>query len=188
MQSNRTLEIWVGIFVALGFAALLMLSMKVSHLGDLFAEQGYTVTAKFDNIGGLKIKSPVKMSGVRIGRIAEIRYDDDNYQAIVTMLIDPQYDKIPYDSSAAIYTAGLLGEQYIGLTAGTGIDDWEDDEDEELDEESEDSSDEVAETKYYLKDGDQLNPGLTQSAMILEQLIGQFIYNMAAKDSNSDSK
>jgi len=182
MQSNRTLEIWVGIFVALGFAAILMLSMKVSHLGDLFAEKGYGVTAKFDNIGGLKVKSPVKMSGVRIGRIADIRYDDDNYQAIVTMLIDPQYDKIPYDSSTAIYTAGLLGEQYIGLTAGTGLDDWDDEEDEDLDLD-EASDDDAPEIKYYLKDGDQLNPGLTQSAIILEQLIGQFIYNMAAKDS-----
>lgn len=179
MQSNRTLEIWVGIFVALGFLALLMLSMKVSHLGDLFAEQGYAVTAKFDNIGGLKVKSPVKMSGVRIGRIADIRYDNDNYQAIVTMQIDPQYNKIPYDSAAAIYTAGLLGEQYIGLTAGTGLDDWDDEEDEDLDE----SSDDAPEKKYYLKHGDQLNPGFTQSAVILEQLIGQFIYNMAAKDS-----
>ncbi|HIE02369.1 MAG TPA: outer membrane lipid asymmetry maintenance protein MlaD [Thiotrichaceae bacterium] len=178
MQSNRTLEIWVGIFVALGFAALLMLSMKVSHLGDLFAEQGYAITARFDNIGGLKVKSPVKMSGVRIGRIADIRYDDDKYQAIVTMQIDPQYDKIPYDSSTAIYTAGLLGEQYIGLAAGTGLDDW-DEEDEDLS----DSSDDAPEEKYYLKDGDQLNPGLTQSAVILEQLIGQFIYNTAAKDS-----
>jgi len=186
MQSNRTLEIWVGIFVALGFAAILMLSMKVSHLGDLFAEQGYAVTAKFDNIGGLKVKSPVKMSGVRIGRIADIRYDDDNYQAIVTMQIDPQYDKIPYDSSAAIYTAGLLGEQYIGLAAGTGLDDWgEDDEDLDEDLDANDSSDDAPEIKYYLKDGDQLNPGFTQSAMILEQLIGQFIYKMAAKDSDS---
>ncbi|RKZ50604.1 MAG: outer membrane lipid asymmetry maintenance protein MlaD [Candidatus Parabeggiatoa sp. nov. 3] len=191
MQSNRTLEIWVGIFVALGFAAILMLSMKVSHFGDLFAEQGYSVTAKFDNIGGLKAKSPVKMSGVRIGRIADIRYDDDNYQAIVTMQIDPQYDKIPYDSSTAIYTAGLLGEQYIGLTAGTGLDDWDDEEDEDLDESSDedldanDSSADAPEVKYYLKDGDQLNQGLTQSAIILEQLIGQFIYNMAAKDSGS---
>ncbi|RKZ36072.1 MAG: outer membrane lipid asymmetry maintenance protein MlaD [Gammaproteobacteria bacterium] len=151
MQSTRSVEIWVGIFVALGFAALLMLSMKVSHLGDLFAEQGYAVTAEFNNIGGLKVKSPVKMSGVRIGRVTDIRYDDDIYKAIVTVHIEPQYDKIPTETTVSIFTAGLLGEQYIGLDAGS---------DEE-----------------YLTAGDQFDPGLTQSAVVLEQLIGQFLYN-----------
>jgi len=154
MQSTRSVEIWVGIFVALGFAALLMLSMKVSHLGDLFAEQGYAVTAEFNNIGGLKVKSPVKMSGVRIGRVTDIRYDDDIYKAIVTVHIEPQYNKIPTETTVSIFTAGLLGEQYIGLDAGG---------DEE-----------------YLTAGDQFDPGLTQSAVVLEQLIGQFLYNSAA--------
>jgi phospholipid/cholesterol/gamma-HCH transport system substrate-binding protein len=161
MQSTRTIEIWVGIFVAVGFAALLMLSMKVSHLGDLFADEGYAIIAKFDNIGGLKIKSPVKMAGVRIGRVADIEFDDEFYQAIVTMHIENQYSKIPTDTSVSIFTAGLLGEQYIGLEAGAEED--------------------------YLADGDEFDTALTQSAVILEQLIGQFLYNTAASGGQSKS-
>jgi phospholipid/cholesterol/gamma-HCH transport system substrate-binding protein len=153
MRSTRTVEIWVGIFMALSLAALFMLSMKVSHLGDVFAEQGYTVIAKFNNIGGLKVKSPVKMGGVRIGRVADIHFDDENYQAVVTMHIEPQYRKIPIDSSASILTAGLLGEQYIGLEAGAEED--------------------------YLDNNGELDSGLSQSAMILEQLIGRLLYSMA---------
>lgn len=160
MQSSRTIEIWVGIFVAIGFAALFMLSMKVSHLGDFFADEGYAVIAEFDNIGGLKVKSPVKMGGVRIGRVTDIRFSDESYQAIVTMQIDSQYRRIPVDSMASIFTAGLLGEQYIGLEVGV-----EDD--------------------YLSPDENQLEE--TQSAIILEQLIGKFLYSMAAGDSDSDS-
>jgi phospholipid/cholesterol/gamma-HCH transport system substrate-binding protein len=161
MQSTRTIEIWVGIFVAIGFAALLMLSMKVSHLGDLFADKGYAIVAKFDNIGGLKVKSPIKMAGVRIGRVANIQFDDSFYQAIVTMHIENQYSKIPTDSSVNIFTAGLLGEQYIGLEAGAEED--------------------------YLADGDEFDTALTQSAVILEQLIGQFLYNAAASGGDTQS-
>ncbi len=157
MQSRRTVEIWVGIFIALGFAALLMLSMKVSHLGNVFAKEGYTVIAKFDNIGGLKVKSAVKMGGVRIGRVADIRFDDESYQAIATLHIEPQYRKIPIDTSASILTAGLLGEQYIGLEAGA--------------------------EDVYLENNDQLDPGLAQSAVILEKLIGQLLYSMANKST-----
>jgi phospholipid/cholesterol/gamma-HCH transport system substrate-binding protein len=153
MQSRKSVEIWVGIFVALGIAALFILSMKVSHLGDVFADEGYTIIAKFDNIGGLKVKSPVKIGGVRIGRVANIRFDETDYQAVVTMKIEGQYTKIPTDSSASILTAGLLGEQYIGLDAG-------------------------GEEEYFQNNG-ELDPGLTQSAVILEKLIGQFLYNMA---------
>jgi phospholipid/cholesterol/gamma-HCH transport system substrate-binding protein len=154
MQS-RTVEIWVGIFVAVGFAALLMLSMKVSHLGEVFAENGYAISAQFTNIGGLKVKSPVKMGGVKIGRVTAIRFDDMLNKAVVSMRIDSQHDKIPLDTAASIFTAGLLGEQYIGLDAGADAE--------------------------FLADGSELDPGLTQSAIILEQLIGQFLYNMAAK-------
>ena len=161
MQSTKSVEIYVGLFVALGFAALLMLSMKVSHLGDLFAESGYAVKARFDNIGGLKVKSPVKMSGVRIGRVTNIRYDDEDNEAVVTMHIEPQYTRIPTDASVNIFTAGLLGEQYISLEAGA---------DEE-----------------YLTDGNEFDPGFTQSAVILEQLIGQFLYNSAASGSSSET-
>ena len=157
MQSRRTVEIWVGIFIALGFAALLMLSMKVSHLGNVFAKEGYSVIAKFDNIGGLKVKSAVKMGGVRIGRVADIRFDDETYQAIVTLHIEPQYRKIPIDTSTSILTAGLLGEQYIGLEAGA--------------------------EDVYLENNDLLDPGLAQSAVILEKLIGQLLYSMATNST-----
>jgi len=156
MQSRKSVEILVGIFAALGIAALFILSMKVSHLGDVFADEGYTIVAKFDNIGGLKVKSPVKMGGVRIGRVTNISFDDTDYQAIVTMQIEKQYTKIPTDTSASIFTAGLLGEQYLGLDAG-------------------------GEEEYFENNG-ELDPGLSQSAVILEQLIGQFLYNMAGKE------
>ncbi|WP_069472179.1 outer membrane lipid asymmetry maintenance protein MlaD [Candidatus Marithrix sp. Canyon 246] len=153
MQIKKTVEIWVGILVVLGFAALFMLSMKVSHLGDLFIEDGYSIIASFDNIGGLKVKSSVKMGGVRIGRVSNIRFDNKNYEAVVTMQIESQYNTIPTDTSASILTAGLLGEQYIGLEAG-------------------------AEEEYLTKNT-QIESGLTQSAVILEQLIGKFLYNSA---------
>jgi phospholipid/cholesterol/gamma-HCH transport system substrate-binding protein len=151
MQIKKTVEIWVGILVVLGFAALFMLSMKVSHLGDLFIEDGYSIIASFDNIGGLKVKSPVKMGGVRIGRVSNISFDNENYEAVVIMQIESQYNKIPTDTSASILTAGLLGEQYIGLEAG-------------------------AEEEYLTENG-TIDSGLTQSAVILEQLIGKFLYN-----------
>lgn len=153
MQIKKTVEVWVGILVVLGFAALFMLSMKVSHLGDLFIEDGYSIIASFDNIGGLKVKSPVKMGGVRIGRVSNIRFDNENYEAVVTMQIESQYNKIPTDTSASILTAGLLGEQYIGLEAGA--------------------------EEEYLTENTQIESGLTQSAVILEQLIGKFLYNSA---------
>jgi phospholipid/cholesterol/gamma-HCH transport system substrate-binding protein len=152
---SKNVEIWVGIFVILGVAALLMLAMQVSRLGNLFAEEGYTLRAQFQNIGGLKVRSPVKMAGVRIGRVSNIHFDDTLYQAVVTMQIDRQYDKLPLDTSASILTAGLLGEQYISLEPGA--------------------------EETYLTNNDALMTGLTQSAVILEQLIGQFLYNTAAK-------
>lgn len=153
MQIKKTVEVWVGILVVLGFAALFMLSMKVSHLGDLFIEDGYSIIASFDNIGGLKVKSPVKMGGVRIGRVSNISFDNENYEAVVTMQIENQYNTIPTDTSASILTAGLLGEQYIGLEAGA--------------------------EEEYLTENTQIDSGLTQSAVILEQLIGKFLYNSA---------
>jgi len=151
-MQTRKVEIWVGIFVTLGFIALLTLSMKVSSLASFQSDKGYTVRAKFQNIGGLKVKSPVKISGVRVGRISKIEFDDVRYQAIVTMKIDPQFSRIPTDTTASIFTAGLLGEQYIGLEAGG--------------------------EEEYLVEGDELD--LTQSAVILEQLIGQFLFKAAA--------
>ena len=115
---SKTVEIGVGVFVALGLAALLMLAMKVSNLAELTAADGYRLTARFDNIGGLKVRAPVTMSGVRIGRVTDIDFDDKTYEAVVGFSVNPRYARIPLDTSASIYTAGLLGEQYIGLEAG----------------------------------------------------------------------
>ena len=150
---SKTVEVGVGLFVALGLAALLMLAMKVSNLAELTAPDGYQVTARFDNIGGLKVRAPVTMAGVRIGRVTEIGFDDNSYEAVVRFSVNPRYVRIPMDTSASIFTAGLLGEQYIGLEAGG---------DEE-----------------FLTGGGEIT--LTQSAIVLEQVIGQFLYNKAAE-------
>ena len=150
---NRSVEIMVGIFVALGLAALFMLAMRVSNLSAFNQAGGYDVSARFDNIGGLKVRSPVTMAGVLVGRVAAIELDDKTYEAVVRLSLFPQYDQLPTDTSASIFTAGLLGEQYIGLEAGG--------------EES------------FLTNGDEIR--LTQSAIVLEQLIGQFLYSQAAE-------
>jgi phospholipid/cholesterol/gamma-HCH transport system substrate-binding protein len=146
-MTRHTLEIWVGIFVAAGIAALFMLAMKVSNLSTVATGDTYNVTARFDNIGGLSVRSPIKASGVLVGRVSNIAYDDKTYSAIVTLSIQQQFNQFPKDSRASIYTAGLLGEQYIELSPGA-----EDD---------------------YLKDGDRLM--MADSAMILEQMIGRII-------------
>ena len=156
-MSTKGLEIGVGIFVALGLAALLMLAMKVSNLAESSGEDGYEIKARFDNIGGLKVRSPVTMAGVRIGRVSSISFDNQTYEAVVTMNIRPQYDRLPRDTSASIFTAGLLGEQYVGLEPG-GDD-------------------------RFLKEQDEIT--LTQSAVVLEQVIGQFLYNRAAEGGGS---
>ena len=152
MQSSRTTEIWVGAFVAIGLFGLFFVAMQVSNLGEFQTEKGsYQVRAHFGNIGGLKVRAPVSMAGVTVGRVEKISFDDSRYEAEVVMRIHPDFKKIPEDTSASILTAGLLGEQYIGLSAG-GSDD-------------------------YLKQGDEIE--LTQSAMILEQLISRFLFNKA---------
>jgi len=149
---SRVVEIWVGLFVAIGFLALFFLAMKVSNLGELSTtREGYKIIARFENAGNLKVRAPVSMAGVTIGRVKSIRFDKQTYNAVVEMQIDPQYDTLPEDTSASILTAGLLGEQFIGLTAGA--------------------------LETYLKDGDQLE--LTQSALVLEQLISRFLFNKA---------
>jgi len=154
-MESRKLEVTVGLFVIFGLVALLILAMKVSNLSELGGGDGYEVSARFDNIGGLKVRSSVSMGGVKVGRISTIAFDSHTYEAVVTMDIDKQYDKIPSDTTASIYTAGLLGEQYIGLDAGG--------------------------EEEYLAPGDSIT--LTQSAVILEKLIGQFLYNQANKGS-----
>lgn len=153
MIQSRTVEIAVGLFVAAGLAALFVLAMRVSNLTVFSETEGYTVSAQFSNIGGLKVRAPVTVAGVRIGRVASINYDSDAFEAVVQMVIDSRYDKLPTDSSASIQTAGLLGEQYVGLEPGGAED--------------------------YLKDGSRLK--YTQSALVLEQIIGQFLYGKAAE-------
>ncbi|MBL4762296.1 MAG: outer membrane lipid asymmetry maintenance protein MlaD [Gammaproteobacteria bacterium] len=149
----RNIDVMVGLFVGIGLAALFMLAMQVSNLSSLNGDDGYVVTASFENIGGLKVRSPVSVSGVRIGRVTSIAYDDEDFEAVVSMRIDAQYDKFPQDTSAAIFTAGLLGEQYVGLEPG--------------------GSDQI------LAEGDRIT--LTQSALVLEQIIGQFLFSKAAE-------
>ena len=152
-MSRRFLEIWVGVFVAVGFAALAMLAFQVGNLGAAEVSNPYQVQARFDNIGGLKVRSAVTMAGVRIGRVADISFDPKRFQAVVTMNIDGRYSEIPTDSSAAILTSGLLGEQYIGMEPG-GADE-------------------------NLKHGDTLTT--TQSALVLEKLISQFLFSKASE-------
>ena len=153
-MNTRTLELLVGIFVAAGLAALFMLSMSVSNLTSYGGDEGYNITARFDNIGGLKERSPVAASGVRIGRVASIEYDVEGFEALVTMSIEPEFNAFPIDTSASILTSGLLGEQYIGLEPGA--------------------------EEEYMKDGAEVD--ITQSALVLEQIIGQFLYSKADEE------
>jgi len=151
MSQQRNLEILVGAFVAVGITALFFLALQVSNLGTVNAQEGYNIEVRFDNIGGIKAKAPVTMAGVKIGRVTDVTFDKETFEAVATLTIDKQYDQIPDDTFAKIFTAGLLGEQYIGLDAG-GSD-------------------------VYLKEGDKLQ--LTQSALVLEEVIGQFLFSKA---------
>ncbi|MDR5732951.1 outer membrane lipid asymmetry maintenance protein MlaD [Caballeronia sp. LZ025] len=155
-MKKTALDFWVGLFVVLGFVALLFLALKAGNMSSLSFQQTYAVRLKFDNIGGLKPRAPVKSAGVTVGRVGSIGFDGNTYQAVVTIDIDKQY-QFPKDSSAKILTSGLLGEQYIGLEPG-GDD-------------------------QMLKNGDTLT--MTQSAVVLENLIGQFLYNKAADSGAS---
>lgn len=152
MMKRTVLDLWVGFFVAIGFAALVFLALKVGNLSGSNFEQAYTLKAKFDNIGGLKVRGAVKSAGVVVGRISEIQFDPKTYEAVVTMTLDGRYT-FPKDTIAAIYTSGLLGEQYIGMDVGG---------DEKM-----------------LKPGETVFK--TQSAVVLEKMIGQFLFNKAAE-------
>lgn len=160
MVKQRTIEVLVGTFVAAGLVALFFLAMQVSNLSTISGQEGYDITARFDNIGSLKVKSPVTMAGVRVGRVSAIRFDNQTYEAVVTMTIDSQYDTIPEDSFAKIFTAGLLGEQYIGLDPG-GSD-------------------------VYLKAGDVIT--LTQSSLVLEEMVGRFLFNKAEEGKPNETQ
>lgn len=147
MTNRKTVEVWVGLFVAAGLVALVFLAFRVGNLTTTEVANGYHIEARFENIGSLKVRSAVTMAGVRVGRVSEIRIDPDTYQARVVMNIDGNYRNLPVDTGAAILTAGLLGEQYVGLEPGG--------------------------SEEYLKEGDRIK--LTQSAMVLEKLIGRVL-------------
>lgn len=151
MNKTMILETTVGLFVVLGLAALFVLAMKMSNFATYSSKDGYTVVARFEEIGGLKVQAPVNAGGVRVGRVTGIDYDEKRYQAKVTMQIDGRYKEFPTDTTAAIYTSGLLGEKYIGLEPG-------------------------GETEY-LKNGSEIR--LTQSALVMERVLGQFLFNKA---------
>jgi phospholipid/cholesterol/gamma-HCH transport system substrate-binding protein len=152
MDLNRsTLDLWVGIFVAVGIGAILFLALKVGNLVNFGSTDGYRLEARFDNIGGLKVRAPAKAAGVVVGRVERIKLDPATYQAVVTIKIDHGYE-FTTDTIASILTSGLLGEVYIGLDAGGD--------------------------PKMLPDGGKL--AKTQSALILEKLIGQFLFDKAA--------
>ncbi len=148
-QHSKMIDTLVGLFVASGILALTFLSLKVSNLVSFNGDAGYTISARFQNSGGLKVKSPVSVAGVKIGRITDIRFDNESFESIVKMEIENQYKKLPDDTTASIFTAGLLGEQFISLDPG--------------------GSDTV------LEEGSEIE--ITQSALVLEEIIGQFLFS-----------
>jgi phospholipid/cholesterol/gamma-HCH transport system substrate-binding protein len=149
-MQRAILDLWVGIFVVAGIAAILFLALRVGNMGSFDSGQAYVVKASFDNIGGLKVRAPVKSAGVVVGRVSDIAFDGVSYEASVSLSLDARY-KFPKDTSAAVMTSGLLGEQYIALEAGGD--------------------------EKKLAQGDTLK--ITQGAVVLENLIGQFLYNKA---------
>ncbi|ESS72474.1 mammalian cell entry-like domain-containing protein [Methyloglobulus morosus KoM1] len=151
MQHSSTQDTLVGLFVAAGIAGLFFLALHVSNLGSFVEQEGYTITARFENSGGLKIKSPVSAAGVKIGQVSDISFDLKTYESIVKMRINAQYNSIPDDTTASIFTAGLLGEQYVSLEPGG--------------------------SNEYLKENSTIE--ITQSAIILEKAIGQFLFKSA---------
>ena len=153
MQQIRKLELWVGSFVLAGIAALLVLVFMVADVQSLGGNESYTLKAHFDNIGGLKVRSPIKVGGVTVGKITGITLDTETYTPVVTMAIEKKYGFFPETSSAAILTSGLLGEQYLGIMPGF-----------------------VDEGIEMLADGDLIED--TKSALVLEDMIGQVLYSM----------
>lgn len=160
-MQRATMDLWVGLFVMAGIGALLILALKVGNLGTYSEAQSYTLIGSFENIGGLKVRSPVKSAGVVVGRVMDIQFSTKNFDAAVTMKIDKRYE-FPKDTFASILTSGLLGEQYIGLAAGGD--------------------------EGMLKSGDKIMK--TNSALVLEEMIGQFLFDKASEseDSEDDSK
>lgn len=154
-MDRKNIDLMVGVFMLMGVTALLVLALRVGNLGSERVAETFAVQARFENIGGLKTKAPVKSAGVLVGRVTNIVFDNDKFQASVTLTLDKRY-KFPKDTSASILTSGLLGEVYIGLDAG-----------------GDDKS---------LENGDKIT--LTQSAVVLERLIGQFLFSKASEGNN----
>jgi phospholipid/cholesterol/gamma-HCH transport system substrate-binding protein len=156
MQQTRTVELGTGLFALLGMGALFFLTTQTTGGEDFSADETFEITARFDNVGSLRPRAPVSMSGVTIGRVTRIAFDPAALEAVVTMDIDARYDQIPEDSDASILTAGLLGSQYIGLQAGG--------------------------SEFYLENGSEIL--LTQSAIVLESLIGKFLVRGGSDDGS----
>lgn len=154
-MQRKSLDIWVGCFVILGALALLFLALKAGNMSTLSFEKTYPITTRFDNIGGLKSKAPIKSAGVVVGRVDKIAFDDQDFRALVILKLEDKY-KFPKDSSAKILTSGLLGEQYISIEPGGD--------------------------EKNLAAGDQIT--MTQSALVLENLISQFIYSKATEEKD----
>ncbi len=155
MRQNRAIDVSTGLFVLLGVAAIIFLVTQISNREFSSNGKGYDVVAQFDNVGGLKVGAPVKMAGVTIGRVVGIGYDMKLFKAVVQMGIDARYNEIPDDSDASIYTAGLLGGQYIGIEPGG--------------------------SEVYLKDGSQVE--FVQNAIVLETLISKYLFGQAIKET-----
>ena len=153
-MERKSIEIWVGIFIITGLAALIMLAVQVSNAGGGGGDT-FRIRADFNNIGGLNEKAPVMIGGVRVGRVGEIFVDKESYRAVVAMDLDTRYDNLPIDTSASIFTAGLLGAQFVGLQVGA--------------------------EDIYLEEGDHLD--LTQDAIQLEELIGRFLFSQDGESS-----
>lgn len=156
-MTTRTMELLVGIFMAAAIAALLFLALQVAHKGDTTRGETYTLIAKFDNIGGLKVRSPVKVGGVVIGRVSAIELTGEYYEPTVELQISKKFANLPETSTASILTSGLIGEQYIGLEPGF-----------------------IDEFVMMLGNGDEITN--TNSAMVLENLIGQFLFSQGDKE------
>jgi phospholipid/cholesterol/gamma-HCH transport system substrate-binding protein len=156
MQQTRTVELGTGLFALLGMGALFFLTTQTTGGEDFSADETFRITARFDNVGSLRPRAPVSMSGVTIGRVTRIDFDAAALDAVVTMDIDARYDQIPEDSDASILTAGLLGSQYVGLQAGG--------------------------SEFYLEEGSEVL--LTQSAIVLESLIGKFLVRGGSDDGS----
>lgn len=158
-MNRATIDLWVGIFVSLGMAALVFLALKVGNLASFGNDPVYSVTAEFDNIGGLKVRAPVRSAGVVVGRVTDIQFDTKKYVAVVSMSLSQKY-LFSKDTSAQVLTSGLLGEQYVGLQAG-----------------GDDAN---------LINGDRIK--ITSSAVVLENLISRFMFNAAEKSGQTKSE